>query len=1655
MVTSNKPKQEQSGSLALYVDLTTWEFPAIGRHYNPANLVSLVLKGLIFYLALSHLLRDPSSVTPTTFDTEEDLTAPNSSNAWISPTNEPYFQDHAIAQTACLLAFNALGNTLSPSFTLLMSTACWLPETVASDQPTSLPSSQPTSFSDTQFLVNTNTVTNQDNPRIAELVDGGWVIVWMSSLDGSSYGVYARRYWASGMPNGAEFRVNTYTTNDQSYPVVSALQDGGFIIIWQSYGQDNGDGWGIYAQRYTADGLASGAEFRVNTHINSSQRQPAVALLKNGEFIVTWESYLQDGSDYGIYGQRYTANATPVGTEFRINTNTASEQTSSAVASLEDGGFFTAWTTQGQDGSSYGVYAKRYFANGTVLNDDFRVNTYITSEQSSPAVAGLEGGSYVATWISLEEDGSNYGVYAKHYFVNGTVFVDEFRVNTYTIGAQSGPAIAALKGGGYIVLWQSYQQSSSDWSVYGQRYTAMSIKNGAEFRINTYVDTTVFGMQSTPDVIGLADGGFVATWQVRDQAITNWDIYGQRYDSNGRKLGILYPTSQPTGQPSNIPTKPSGQPSSDPSSKPSRRPSLRPVANPSSLPSLRPQANPTGQPSLRPEADPTGQPSLGPSGKPSRRPSLSPISNPSSLPSLRPQAKPTEQPSLRPEADPTGQPSLGPSGKPSRRPSLRPISNPSSLPSLRPQAKPTEQPSLRPEADPTGQPSLGPSGKPSRRPSLRPISNPSSLPSLRPQANPTGQPSLRPEADPTGQPSLGPSSKPSRRPSLRPISNPSSLPSLRPQANPTGQPSLRPEADPTGQPSLGPSGKPSRRPSLRPISNPSSLPSLRPQANPTGQPSLRPEADPTGQPSLGPSGKPSRRPSLSPISNPSSLPSLRPQAKPTEQPSQPPSEKPSTEASAAFLSMFNKTLVPQGLHNVCFLDKRMMTFVHDTYWEFKWNGQLAASISLPYTVTSFTHDGNHSLIVAGVQVNGSSIVSMFDVNIRLETWIQNIPLSTINTLVFEASSQTLFISGIDSNQQLAILNMAMNQSNVNGVSYALSYNSLQPSFSTPTNPADRGMMLSVRALPSLENRVMMVNTMGKAKYIAAISLRNYILQSNAIVAMANNPKSPSSRNIALVGKAIGVNQDNLFYATIVNRLPISATSISISGLRCTAFSEFTDVVLDPSSPDRRILAVGISAGFAPNITQFNSIVIVSLLDFTIDAIRIQLAAGDSVSHCDMNTLSFGFLVQCLVTTAQYQQQTVLLVVTSTLMVPLLPAEYRVFKDVRFSYIDFTATQTTMQAFPWMASSSPSGSPSAGPFAVEPSNAPTDAQSAWSSHSPSALPTNIPSTSVMPTTLYHPSSHPSASQKPSARSPTTVHPTTVKPSTIKPISALPTTWKPSTQKPNTGNPVTALPSSNKPTTRRPTTRHPTTLAPNSAPPSTMPSTIDISNIPTNSMEEEPSPSPTRAPSVSHQTSDSSNLFLGAIIILGVIFGCGVLCFLYESLSLINDKKKIKPERPDAPKLDALGEEKKEEEIKESESITQESAPIIDNDNASKHSHGGSSDKHSRQLSSRHKSRFFMSSDNLSSISYASAPESSCMSGAYSPRFLMFSADQSDNRSQDSLSVHEKKRSHSGLTEKSPEHSSDDLSVNFDLYGTDQLDRLMSEEDFVIDAYVDSF
>jgi hypothetical protein len=77
---------------------------------------------------------------------------------------------------------------------------------------------------------------------------GGFVVAWVSQ-DGDGYGIYGRRYDASGGAVGGKFRVNTYTIGEQAYPSVTGLGDGGLVVTWHSLDQD-GSGYGICGQRY-------------------------------------------------------------------------------------------------------------------------------------------------------------------------------------------------------------------------------------------------------------------------------------------------------------------------------------------------------------------------------------------------------------------------------------------------------------------------------------------------------------------------------------------------------------------------------------------------------------------------------------------------------------------------------------------------------------------------------------------------------------------------------------------------------------------------------------------------------------------------------------------------------------------------------------------------------------------------------------------------------------------------------------------------------------------------------------------------------------------------------------------------------------------------------------------------------------------------------------------------------------------------------------------------------------------------------------------------------------------------------------------------------------------------------------------------------------
>src|SRR5690606_9020679 len=151
-----------------------------------------------------------------------------------------------------------------------------------------------------------------------------------------NYGIYAQRYDSSGNEVGEEFQVNTYTTKNQVLPSVAMDSDGDFVITWHSFGQD-GAGYGIYARRYDRLGNATGSEFKVNTYTTNIQSNPDVAMDSDGDFVITWHSFGQDGSVYGVYAQRYDSLGNAVGEEFRVNTYTTDHHLYPSVAMDSDG----------------------------------------------------------------------------------------------------------------------------------------------------------------------------------------------------------------------------------------------------------------------------------------------------------------------------------------------------------------------------------------------------------------------------------------------------------------------------------------------------------------------------------------------------------------------------------------------------------------------------------------------------------------------------------------------------------------------------------------------------------------------------------------------------------------------------------------------------------------------------------------------------------------------------------------------------------------------------------------------------------------------------------------------------------------------------------------------------------------------------------------------------------------------------------------------------------------------------------------------------------------------------------------------------------------------------------------------------------------------
>ncbi|MHA7844956.1 Ig-like domain-containing protein [Serratia sp. D1N4] len=453
-------------------------------------------------------------------------------------------------------------------------------------------------------FVNQRTVSNQDSPQVVALADGGFLVVFesyqASALDNSLDGIFARKYGADGTAQTDEFLVNQTTFSIQRSPAALALPDGGYIISWYSAQSNNsivqrtynannqpvgnevvirsggadssgslemvllGDtGWyltvwegvdsslsGINGKLQRIDGSAVGPDLILNTTQDGAQQYPDVLALKDGSFVVMWNSSDSKSVGSDIRAAHYgfdpvTGTATLLGNgDFIVNAYRAGKQYKPVGVALEDGGYMLFWGSEGGDGDGSAIFAQRFDANSNKVGHEFLVNPTTWGSQGSGwdhidlanilDATLMENGNIFVTWHSEVIDRHGYGIEGVVVDIDAG-FYSEFQVNSVINKNQTTPAAAALPDGNFMVVWHSLDANNSD--IKGQLFNDQGIPIGPEILLSQEMKAY---NQFDPVITTLADGTFVVAWASADTANhIRMAHYGYEYNEHGQVIGTV------------------------------------------------------------------------------------------------------------------------------------------------------------------------------------------------------------------------------------------------------------------------------------------------------------------------------------------------------------------------------------------------------------------------------------------------------------------------------------------------------------------------------------------------------------------------------------------------------------------------------------------------------------------------------------------------------------------------------------------------------------------------------------------------------------------------------------------------------------------------------------------------------------------------------------------------------------------------------------------------------------------------------------------------------------------------------------------------------------------------------------------------------------
>jgi len=384
-----------------------------------------------------------------------------------------------------------------------------------------------------EMQINTYTDSTQRDPQIARDKNGNYAVVWNSEEQegfNSKGDIYLQLFDEANLEVGEEHRVNVITQGDQERPAIGMHDDGNFVIVWSSL-TDLDSAYDIKARVYKNNNPFT-SEFIVNTATAHSQTNPEVAMDSQGGFIVVWDSWFQDGSDRGVFAQRYDKDGLKTGSEIQVNTTTTYSQARPDVKFLPDDRFLVTWESWNQDDdnpSGYGIYGQLFNTHGEKINDEFQVNSSVENYQWFSSIESFSDSTFIVVWCSWEQDGDDGGIFLQRFDKDAKKVGEELKVNHQTIYYQWLPRIVNLDGKNFAVIWSSWKQDGSREGIVARFFNEEDGTASLEVNVNDYVA----GYQWEPDVIKTADNELLVVW-------SSWGELGKDYEIKAKNISAHY-----------------------------------------------------------------------------------------------------------------------------------------------------------------------------------------------------------------------------------------------------------------------------------------------------------------------------------------------------------------------------------------------------------------------------------------------------------------------------------------------------------------------------------------------------------------------------------------------------------------------------------------------------------------------------------------------------------------------------------------------------------------------------------------------------------------------------------------------------------------------------------------------------------------------------------------------------------------------------------------------------------------------------------------------------------------------------------------------------------------------------------------------------------